>query len=384
MANSDQKFLSLAGLAHYDGRIKAVSVGGATIEGRTITLKSVSGAVLATVTVPETVYTKATALVDGLMSKEDFAKLEGVAEGATKVEENATNGKLTINGQTIDVYIHPTQTALAAGLYKISTDGTGHVTTGTAVLKSDITALGIPAQDTTYEDATQKASGLMSAADKTKLDGVSEGATKTEASGTNGKIKIDGTEVNIYTHEKFTAKASGLYKMTVNDEGHVSATTPVGKTDITALGIPAQDTTYEKATAETDGLESKEHFAKVEGIEAGAQVNVIEKISVNGSALPINSKNVNLDLSGYALKADITTVMRYCGSVATYADLPKSAVVGDVYNVQAAFDDDEGHHAAGTNVAKSATGWDALAVSFTYEFASNAEIDAEFDKVLSA
>lgn len=372
------KFVDLTGLTYYDSKIKAVAVGGASIEGRTITFKAINGSDLVTVTVPETVYKLATATTDGLMSAAHFSKLEGIAEGATKVEENATNGKLTINGQAVDVYIHPTQTALEAGLYKISTDETGHVTTGTKVTKSDITALGIPAQDTTYENATQTAAGLMSAADKTKLDGVSEGATKVEASANNGKLKIDGTEVAVYTHEKYTAKDSGLYKVTIDGEGHVSASTAVVKADITALGIPAQDTTYVKATAEADGLESKEHFSKVEGIEAGAQVNIIEKVSVNGSPLAITSKGVNVDLSAYALKADITTVMRYVGTVASYDKLPANASLGDVYNVAAEFDDAEGHHAAGTNVVKSATGWDALAVSFTYETASNSEIDALF------
>ncbi len=373
MAN---KFVDLTGLTYYDSKIKSVTFGGASIEGRTITFKAVNGTDLVTVTIPETVYQLATATADGLMSKAHFSKLEGVAEGATKVEENATNGKLTINGSAVDVYIHPTQTALAAGLYKITTDATGHVTVGTKVVKTDITALGIPAQDTTYVEATTKAAGLMSAADKAKLDGVSEGATKVEASANNGKIKIDGTEVAVYTHEKYTAKDSGLYKITVDGEGHVSASTAVVKADITALGIPAQDTTYVKATAAADGLQSKEQFAKVEGIEAGAQVNIIEKVSVNGSPLAITSKGVNVDLSAYALKADIVTVMRYIGSVATYSDLPSTASLGDVYNVQAALDDDEGHHAAGTNVVKAKTGWDALAVSFTYETVSNTEIDA--------
>lgn len=373
MAN---KFVDLTGLTYYDSKIKSVTFGGASIEGRTITFKAVNGTDLVTVTIPETVYQLATATADGLMSKAHFSKLEGVAEGATKVEENATNGKLTINGSAVDVYIHPTQTALAAGLYKITTDATGHVTVGTKVVKADITALGIPAQDTTYDEATSKAAGLMSAADKTKLDGVSEGATKVEASANNGKIKIDGTEVAVYTHEKYTAKDSGLYKITVDGEGHVSASTAVVKADITALGIPAQDTTYVKATAAADGLQSKEQFAKVEAIEAGAQVNIIEKVSVNGSPLAITSKGVNVDLSDYAKKSDITRVMRYVGSVATYADLPASASLGDVYNVQADFDDAEGHHVAGTNVVKAESGWDALAVSFEFETVSNDEIDA--------
>ena len=41
-----------------------------------------------------------------------------------------------------------------------------------------------------------------------------------------------------------TATASGLYKIAVTAEGHVSSATSVVKNDITSLGIPAQDTTY--------------------------------------------------------------------------------------------------------------------------------------------
>ena len=50
-----------------------------------------------------------------------------------------------------------------------------------------------------------------------------------------------------YTHgvtNKGSAFASGLYKITTNSEGHVIAVVAVSKSDITALGIPAQDTTY--------------------------------------------------------------------------------------------------------------------------------------------
>lgn len=72
-------------------------------------------------------------------------KLAGIAEGANK-------------------YVHPSYTAKTSGLYKVTVDATGHVSTVAAVTKDDITALGIPGQDTT--------AGLMSAADKTKLDGM--------------------------------------------------------------------------------------------------------------------------------------------------------------------------------------------------------------------
>lgn len=47
--------------------------------------------------------------------------------------------------------------------------------------------------------ASADAAGAMSASDFTKLNGVSEGANKVEQSATNGKIKVDGTDVDVYT-----------------------------------------------------------------------------------------------------------------------------------------------------------------------------------------
>lgn len=85
---------------------------------------------------------------------EEKNKLAGIAE-------NANN------------YTHPAYTQQASGLYKVTVDATGHVSAVEAVAKADITGLGIPAQDTTYTDVTAGgASGLMSGADKTKLDGM--------------------------------------------------------------------------------------------------------------------------------------------------------------------------------------------------------------------
>lgn len=80
-------------------------------------------------------------------------KLAGIAEGANK-------------------YVHPSYTAKTSGLYKVTVDATGHVSAVAAVTKGDITALGIPGQDTTYPEATTAKAGLMSAADKFKLDGM--------------------------------------------------------------------------------------------------------------------------------------------------------------------------------------------------------------------
>lgn len=53
-------------------------------------------------------------------------------------------------GATYNNYVHPAGSApsKASGFYKFSTDSTSHVASVTAVTKSDITALGVPAQDT--------------------------------------------------------------------------------------------------------------------------------------------------------------------------------------------------------------------------------------------
>ena len=60
------------------------------------------------------------------------------------------------------------------------------------------------------------------------------------------KDKLAGIEAkaNKYTHPAYTPKAAGLYKVTIDNTGHVSATSAVTKADITNLGIPAQDTVY--------------------------------------------------------------------------------------------------------------------------------------------
>lgn len=86
------------------------------------------------------------------------------------------------------------------------------------ITKGDITALGIPSSDTKYAVATQSDNGLMSAADKKKLDGVEANA-------------------NHYVHPSSPAgaKAFGLYKIAVNTQGHVTLATEVVKSDISSL-----------------------------------------------------------------------------------------------------------------------------------------------------
>lgn len=100
------------------------------------------------------------------------AALKDIASGATKVEKSEVNGNVKINGQETVVYTHPAAEAVEAGFKKVGKDNQGHVVLGADVTKEDIVGLGIPAQDTTYQPATNQANGLMSKEDKAKLDSI--------------------------------------------------------------------------------------------------------------------------------------------------------------------------------------------------------------------
>ena len=77
------------------------------------------------------------------------------------------------------------------------------------------------------------------------------GVIITDTTAGDGKINVDGTEINVYTHPSHTAANSGLYKITVDSLGHVTAVTAVAKKDITGLGIPSEDTKVANLTANT-------------------------------------------------------------------------------------------------------------------------------------
>lgn len=65
-------------------------------------------------------------------------------------------------------------------------------------LGTNANGLKVSANGLELDEATTTSAGAMSAADKTKIDGMSDGATKVEASNTNGNVKIDGTETEVY------------------------------------------------------------------------------------------------------------------------------------------------------------------------------------------
>ena len=77
---------------------------------------------------------------------------------------------------------------------------------------------------------------------------------------------------------------------------------------------------------------------KLTGVEAGAQVNIIENVSIKGGAAgTISGKNLVLDLDDYAKKDDASAALIYKGSKDTFAELPASDNKnGDVWNIKIA------------------------------------------------
>lgn len=120
-----------------------------------------------------------------------------------------------------------------------------------------------------------------------------------------------------------SAFASGLYKVTTNAEGHVTGATAVAKSDITALGIPAQDTTYNAATQSTNGLMSAEDKAKLDGIESGAQVNPATYASSKSAAGPAD-KAVSIP---YAQVDSTSTATNFTATVPGITELRNGVCV---------------------------------------------------------
>ena len=133
--------------------------------------------------------------------------------------------------------------------------------------------------------ATQYVNGLMSAADKAKLDGIEAGATKnstaTATADADGlmsaadKVKLDGIE-------------DGATKTIVDDAMSDTSTNPVQNKIVTAeLDKKAGK---DVATADADGLMSAEDKVKLDGIEDGATKTIVDDAMSDTSTNPVQNK----------------------------------------------------------------------------------------------
>lgn len=244
-----------------DQQINTTYIKGATASGNVLTLTKGDNNTV-NVTLP-----LASSTTNGEMSSADKSKLDGIDAGAQVNQNSFSNikvGTSTIaSGSATDTF------ELAQG---------SNVTISADAATKKVT---IAATDTTYKAATASADGLMTAADKAKLDGIASGA-------------------NAYTHPSGSApsKALGLYKISTDAQSHVASAAEVKKEDITALGIPAQDTTYGLATPSDNGLMSAADVRKLAGIAAGAEVNqnAFSRVTVGSTNIDADNKTDSLTL----------------------------------------------------------------------------------------
>ena len=234
----------------------------------------------------DTTYELATTTSNGLMSSSDKVKLNNIEEGANK-------------------YIHPT----TAGYKHIPSGGSsGQIlrwgADGTAVWGED--------KDTTYSPATQSANGLMSAADKTKLDGIAANANNytlpTASSSTKGGIKV-GTTLSI-SGEVIDLKSGfpkGTYtKVQIDDYGRVVSGSTLSASDIPNLSW-SKITTGKPTTISgygiTDAYTKTETDSKVAALQSLLD-SMFERVYDSNNKLIRIHSNVTISSSGDLVAGD--------------------------------------------------------------------------------
>lgn len=97
-------------------------------------------------------YLNATAIDYDLQNVENTVFTLNAIKTANEITDASPSyGSNSISPSIGSSYVHPKHTEHDLGLYKFSNDGLGHVDSAVAVTKKDITALGIPGEDTRYE-----------------------------------------------------------------------------------------------------------------------------------------------------------------------------------------------------------------------------------------
>lgn len=299
--------------------------------------------------------------------KSAFVKKESGKGLSTNDFTTALMNKLNGIASGANNYVHPSYTSRASGLYKIVVDATGHISQVAAVTKADITALGIPAQDTNYANMTGATASVAGKA----------GLVPAPAAGKQlSFLRGDGTWV-IPTDTKIT----------VDSAMNATSTNPVQNKVITAYLGDMEDDLTAKINAvlpePPTQVSNNPYFlqVKVSGSTSAPTIDMnwaipdVATSNHNGfmSAEMASKLNAFQNASAYALKSDIVGMYKYKGSVANSSNLPTSGQTkGDVYNIVNA----SSYGPAGTNVAWDGSAWDALGGLFEIESITNAEIDA--------
>ncbi len=176
--------------------------------------------------------------------------------------------------------------AFANGLYKITTNDAGHITNATAVVKSDITALGIPGSDTHYTSNLIVGASSSATANATTANGTTF-LNLVENGGVRNSHQIKGAGATTVS-----ADANGVITITSTD----SKTTDTWRPCVDNLASTAKD----QSLSANQGRILNEKFAGY----------VPTSRTVNGKALTSNIVLTASDVSASA----VGHVHNYAGS----------------------------------------------------------------------
>lgn len=153
--------------------------------------------------------------------------------------------------------------------------------------------------------ATTENNGLMSSADKAKLDGIEAGA-------------------NNYTHPVYEAKQAGLYRISVDNTGHVATADKMTSEELAAEGVSPVDHTHDLGEL-VDTLEtSADAVEDADTIMVGATV-----ASGDGSATTKYTRRPLAALQNW-IKSKTDTLYAAVGHTHNYAGSPEPG--GDALN----------------------------------------------------
>jgi hypothetical protein len=229
---------------------------------------------------------EATTSASGLMSSSDKSKLNGIASGAQVNSITGIKGNAESSYRTGNVNLTPANIGAIATSAKGAASGVAELDSNGKVPSSQLPSYVDDVLEYAKSSSfptTGEAGKIYIAQDTNKTYRWSGTAyveiSASLALGTTSSTAYRGDYGNAaYTHavtNKGSAFSSGLYKITTNSEGHVTAATAVAKSDITDLGIPASDTDTHRAI-QVNGTQALGNNTTALNLKAGSNVTITD------------------------------------------------------------------------------------------------------------
>ena len=287
----------------------------------------------------DTTYNVVTTSTEGLMAPSDKEKLDGIAY-------NANNYVLPVAGSSNigGVLSGGDITVDSSGMVTVNNDSHTHsagtiTSVNASAIEGVISEANLPSYvDDVVEYDTRSAfpstgeSGKIYVTLDTNLTYRWSGSDYVEISPSIALGETSSTAYRgdygaaAYAHAsaKGSAFSSGLYKITTNAEGHVTAATAVTKSDITALGIPASDTDTKVTQTVTTSNASYPLLLAPSGQSANTTTSsyfdsgVTLNPSTNTIAANISGNAATADEADTAIKATSLSAITTAGTGAAY------------------------------------------------------------------